>query len=97
KENAQVLGEQLTAGGLRIVSGGTDCHLLLADVSPFGVTGKQAEAFLEEAGITCNKNMIPFDTRKPAETSGIRLGTPALTTRGMTTAEMRRIGDWIIS
>ncbi len=97
KENAQVLCEQLTAGGMRIVSGGTDCHLLLADVSPFGVTGKQAEALLEEAGITCNKNMIPFDTRKPAETSGIRLGTPALTTRGMGTAEMRRIGDWIVS
>lgn len=97
KENAQVLGEQLSAGGMRIVSGGTDCHLLLADVSSFGVTGKQAEAVLEEAGITCNKNMIPFDTRKPAETSGVRLGTPALTTRGMNSEEMRRIGDWIIS
>lgn len=97
KANAQALGEQLTSGGMRIVSGGTDCHLLLADVSVFGATGKQAEIFLEEAGITCNKNMIPFDTRKPTETSGIRLGTPALTTRGMGTAEMRRIGDWIIS
>ncbi len=95
KENAQVLGDELSRAGLRIVSGGTDCHLLLADVSVFNVTGKQAEALLDEAGITCNKNMIPFDALKPAETSGIRLGTPALTTRGMTAEEMRRIGQWI--
>jgi glycine hydroxymethyltransferase len=94
-ENAKVLGDQLLGGGMRLVSGGTDSHLLLVDVSPLGITGKQAEALLEESGITCNKNMIPFDTRKPAETSGIRLGTPALTTRGMGADEMRRIGAWI--
>jgi glycine hydroxymethyltransferase len=95
KKNAQVLAEELVSSGIRIVSGGTDCHLLLADVGTIGVTGKEAEHLLEEAGITCNKNMIPFDTRKPMETSGIRLGTPALTTRGMGTDEMRRIGQWI--
>lgn len=95
KENAQVLGEELVKNGIRIVSGGTDSHLLLADVGTIGVTGKEAEHLLEVAGITCNKNMIPFDTRKPMETSGIRLGTPALTTRGMGTDEMRRIGQWI--
>ena len=97
KANAIALGEELTAGGVRIVSGGTDCHLLLVDVSPMNVTGKQAEHLLEESGITCNKNMIPFDERKPAETSGIRLGTPALTTRAMGTEEMRQIGRWIVS
>ncbi|MCX7624615.1 MAG: serine hydroxymethyltransferase, partial [Candidatus Sumerlaeaceae bacterium] len=81
--NAKVLGEELVRGGLRLVSGGTDCHLLLVDVSPLNITGKQAEQALDEAGITVNKNMIPFDQRKPTETSGIRIGTPALTTRGM--------------
>jgi len=96
KENAQALAEELTRGGVRIVSGGTDCHLMLVDVSAMNVTGKQAEHLLESAGITCNKNMIPFDERKPTETSGIRLGTPALTTRGMGTAEMRRIAAWIV-
>jgi glycine hydroxymethyltransferase len=95
KNNAQVLAEELVKSGIRIVSGGTDCHLLLADVGTIGVTGKEAEHLLEQAGITCNKNMIPFDTRKPMETSGIRLGTPALTTRGMGADEMRRIGGWI--
>lgn len=95
KSNAQVLGEELIKNGIRIVSGGTDCHLLLADVGTIGISGKDAEHLLEEAGITCNKNMIPFDTRKPMETSGIRLGTPALTTRGMGAEEMRKIGDWI--
>jgi glycine hydroxymethyltransferase len=93
--NAKALGEKLVEGGLRLVSGGTDCHLLLVDVSPLGISGKQAETALEEAGITCNKNMIPFDTRKPAEASGIRLGTPALTTRGMGVEQMLAIGDWI--
>jgi glycine hydroxymethyltransferase len=96
-ENARVLGEELVAGGLRLVSGGTDCHLLLVDVSPLGITGKIAEQALDEAGITVNKNMIPFDERKPAETSGIRVGTPALTTRGMGVDEMRQIGKWIVS
>ncbi len=95
-ENAKVLGEEFVRGGLRLVSGGTDCHLLLVDVSALGITGKQAEAALDEAGITVNKNMIPFDERKPAETSGIRVGTPALTTRGMGADEMRRIGQWIV-
>lgn len=95
KENAVVLGEELTKAGVRIVSGGTDCHLLLVDLSPLGISGKQGEAALEAAGITCNKNMIPFDQRKPAETSGIRLGTPALTTRGMGAADMKQIGIWI--
>jgi glycine hydroxymethyltransferase len=94
--NAKILGEELTRGGLRLVSGGTDCHLLLVDVSPLGITGKQAEQALDEAGITVNKNMIPFDERKPAETSGIRVGTPALTTRGMGPEEMRLIGQWIV-
>ena len=93
--NAKVLGEVLVSEGLRLVSGGTDSHLLLVDVSPIGISGKQAETALDEAGITCNKNMIPFDTRKPAESSGIRLGTPALTTRGMGEDEMRLIGKWI--
>jgi glycine hydroxymethyltransferase len=94
-KNAKVLGERLVAEGVRLVSGGTDCHLLLVDVSPLGITGKQAEHALDQAGITCNKNMIPFDTRKPAESSGIRLGTPALTTRGMGQDEMVRIAAWI--
>ena len=96
-ENARVLGERLAAEGMRLVSGGTDSHLLLVDVTPLGISGKQAEAALEEAGITCNKNMIPFDTRKPAESSGIRLGTPALTTRGFGPDEMRTIAGWIAS
>jgi glycine hydroxymethyltransferase len=95
-ENAKALGEELARGGLRLVSGGTDCHLLLVDVTPLGITGKQAESALDEAGITVNKNMIPFDERKPAETSGIRIGTPALTTRGMGTDEMRQIAQWIV-
>jgi glycine hydroxymethyltransferase len=93
--NAKALGEKLVEGGLRLVSGGTDSHLLLVDVSALGLSGRQAEQALEEAGITCNKNMIPFDTRKPAEASGIRLGTPALTTRGMGVEQMLSIGDWI--
>jgi glycine hydroxymethyltransferase len=94
-ENARALGERLASEGMRLVSGGTDSHVLLVDVTPLGISGKQAEAALEEAGITCNKNMIPFDTRKPAESSGIRLGTPALTTRGFGPDEMRTIGAWI--
>ena len=94
-ENARALGERLASEGMRLVSGGTDSHLLLVDVTPLGISGKQAEAALEEAGITCNKNMIPFDTRKPAESSGIRLGTPALTTRGFGPDDMRTIGAWI--
>jgi glycine hydroxymethyltransferase len=93
--NAKTLGEELVRQGLRLVSGGTDTHLLLVDLTAFGVTGAQAQLALEAAGITVNKNMIPFDTRKPMETSGIRIGTPALTTRGMRENEMQAIGEWI--
>lgn len=95
KENAITLAEVLVKNGIRVVSGGTDSHLVLADVGTIGISGAAAEHLLESAGITCNKNMIPFDTRKPMETSGIRLGTPALTTRGLGTDEMRQIGEWI--
>lgn len=95
RKNATRLGEVLTGEGLRLVSGGTDTHLLLVDLTPFGLSGKVAEKALDNAGITCNKNMIPFDQRKPNEASGIRLGTPALTTRGMNEADMERIGKWI--
>ncbi len=93
--NARVLAETLMDEGLRLVSGGTDNHLMLVDLRPLGLTGKRAEALLEEAGITVNKNTIPFDPEKPTVTSGIRIGTPALTTRGMKEEEMRRIGRWI--
>jgi len=93
--NAQALAEALQAGGFRLVSGGTDNHLLLLDVGAMGVTGKEAEKALEKAGITVNKNTIPFDERPPLVASGIRIGTPALTTRGMREDEMRRIGGWI--
>ncbi len=96
-DNAAALAETLLNGGLRLVSGGTDNHLMLADVTPLGLTGAKAEAVLEECGVTVNKNMIPYDQRKPLDPSGIRIGTPALTTRGMGVDEMRRIGDWIVS
>jgi glycine hydroxymethyltransferase len=95
-DNAQVLAEKLSAGGMRLVSGGTDNHLLLVDVTPEGISGNLAEKLLDECGITVNKNMIPFDTRKPFDPSGIRVGTPALTTRGMKADEMRRIGQWML-
>ncbi len=94
-ENAQALGARLQERGLRVVSGGTDNHLLLVDVSVRGVTGKDAANRLQDAGITANKNLIPFDTAKATVTSGIRLGTPALTTRGMGVEEMYQVGDWI--
>lgn len=94
--NARTLAEVLVAGGLRLVSGGTDNHLLLVDVTPLNLTGAGAEEALEKAGITCNKNAIPFDPKPPAVTSGIRLGTPALTTRGMKDAEMRTVGALIL-
>jgi glycine hydroxymethyltransferase len=95
--NAQALAETLSNAGLRLVSGGTDNHLLLVDVflDGKGITGKDAEKALDEVQITVNKNTIPFDTNKPFVASGIRLGTPALTTRGMKEAEMRQIGDMI--
>jgi glycine hydroxymethyltransferase len=91
-ENARVLAETLAEHGLAIVTGGTDSHLLLVDLRPKGVTGKAAEASLERAHITANKNAIPFDPEKPAITSGIRLGSPAATTRGFGTTEFREIG-----
>ena len=94
-DNAQVLAESLLAAGLPLASGGTDNHLMLVDVTAVGLGGKKAEAVLDECGITVNMNMIPFDKRKPMDPSGIRIGTPALTTRGMGTAEMKRIGGWI--
>jgi glycine hydroxymethyltransferase len=93
--NAKVLAETLAEQGFRIVSGGTDNHLMLVDVFSMGVTGKQAEKALEEARITVNKNVIPFDTNPPMTASGIRIGTPAVTTRGLMEPEMRRIGQWI--
>ncbi len=95
-DNAQVLAEVLLAGGAELVSGGTDNHLLLVDVTPLGTTGSEAESVLDCCGITVNKNMIPFDKRKPMDPSGIRIGTPALSTRGMGTEEMRKIGGWIL-
>jgi glycine hydroxymethyltransferase len=95
-DNAHTLSEVLLAGGVQLVSGGTDNHLLLADVTPLGLTGAVAERALGHAGITVNKNMIPFDRRKPMDPSGIRMGTPALTTRGMGSAEMQTIGRWIL-
>ena len=94
--NAKVLGEALAAGGVTLVSGGTDNHLLLCDVTTVGTTGKIAEKALDAAGITANKNMIPFDPRKPMDPSGVRFGTAALTTRGMKEDEMRRVGRWIL-
>ncbi|EYD70211.1 glycine hydroxymethyltransferase [Fusobacterium necrophorum subsp. funduliforme B35] len=95
-KNAKVMAEELVSGGLRIVSGGTDNHLMLVDLRSKGVTGKVTEKILEEAGITCNKNAIPNDPEKPFITSGIRLGTPAITTRGMKEEEARQIAKMII-
>ena len=93
--NARTVAFELGRLGFRVVSGGTDNHLLLVDVASRGVTGKIAEQALDAAGITVNKNMIPFDTRPPLDPSGIRIGTPALTTRGMHEAEMRTVAGWI--
>ncbi len=94
--NAQTLADQLMKGGLDIVTGGTDTHLMLVDLRPKGVKGNATEKALGRAHITCNKNGIPFDTEKPTITSGVRLGTPAGTTRGFAEAEFRQIGSWII-
>ncbi|BDW84775.1 serine hydroxymethyltransferase [Roseicyclus marinus] len=93
--NAQALADQLMKGGLDIVTGGTDTHLMLVDLRPKGVKGNATEQALGRAHITCNKNGIPFDTEKPTITSGIRLGSPAGTTRGFGEVEFRQIGDWI--
>ena len=95
-DNAKVLAETLVEGGLDIVTGGTDCHLMLVDLRPKNVTGKAAEASLERAHMTANKNAIPFDPAKPAVTSGIRLGTPAATTRGFGPDEFRMVGRFIV-
>ena len=95
-DNARTLAAALASGGVKLVSGGTDNHLMLVDVTPLGIGGKLAEEVLDRCGITCNKNMIPFDERKPMDPSGIRLGTPALTTRGMGPAEMKQIAAWIL-
>ena len=95
-ENAKALADALAAGGVRLVSGGTDNHLMLVDVTPLGIGGKTAEQVLDRCGITCNKNMIPFDERKPVDPSGIRLGTPALTTRGLGASEMKQVAAWIL-
>ncbi|MDR3515451.1 MAG: serine hydroxymethyltransferase [Azospirillaceae bacterium] len=94
--NARVLAERLATGGLDIVSGGTDSHVVLVDLRPKRLTGKVAEASLERAGMTCNKNGVPFDPEKPTVTSGVRLGTPAATTRGFGTAAFALVGDLIV-
>ena len=94
--NAKALGEVLVAGGVDLVSGGTDNHLVLVDLRPKGLKGNQVEHALERAGITCNKNGIPFDDEKPTVTSGVRLGTPAGTTRGFGEAEFRQVGELIL-
>ncbi|HKI51080.1 MAG TPA: serine hydroxymethyltransferase [Geothermobacteraceae bacterium] len=93
--NAQALAQTLVEEGFKLVSGGTDNHLMLLDFTGTELTGKVAEAVLEEAGITVNKNAVPFDTRSPFVTSGIRIGTPASTTRGLKEAEMQQVGRWI--
>src|SRR6202161_569306 len=93
--NAKVLAQTLAEAGFRIISGGTDTHLMLVDVFSKGMFGSEAEKALDQAGITVNKNAIPFDTNPPLKPSGIRIGTPALTTRGMKEAEMRQVGHWI--
>jgi glycine hydroxymethyltransferase len=94
-KNARALAEALMARGFRLVSGGTDTHLILVDLTTRNVTGKDAQETLDRAWITVNKNGIPFDTKGPMVTSGIRIGTPAVTTRGMKEPEMARIADFI--
>jgi glycine hydroxymethyltransferase len=93
--NARVLASELQRYGMRVVSGGTDNHIVLVDVSPQGISGKDAEQALWSAGISVNRNTIPFDSKPPAITSGIRMGTPAVTTRGFGTEEMKRIASFI--
>jgi glycine hydroxymethyltransferase len=95
KLNAKVFEKEFVNRGYKLCFGGTDNHLLLMDVTPKGVSGKEAQIALDKAGITCNKNMIPDDPRKPMDPSGIRIGTPAITTRGMKEAEMQKIAHWI--
>ena len=95
-DNAKVLAATLNGGELDIVTGGTDTHVVLVDLRPMGLTGKDAEAAMERAGLTCNKNAVPFDSEKPTITSGVRLGTPAATSRGFGQAEFKRVGELII-
>lgn len=95
-DNARILAETLKSGGLDIVSGGTDCHMVLVDLRPKGLTGRDAEISLERAHLTCNKNAVPNDPQKPMVTSGIRLGSPAATTRGFGIAEFRQVGEMIL-
>jgi glycine hydroxymethyltransferase len=95
KANVQAMVKALQAGGIRIVSGGSDNHLCLVDLRPLGLTGADAEHALDAVGLTCNKNMVPYDTQPPTKTSGLRLGSPAGTTRGFTEAEFAQIGTWI--
>lgn len=94
-KNARTLANTLMENGIRLVSGGTDNHLMLLDLTSLGISGKEAQIILDRANIHTNKNMIPYDPRTPFDPSGIRLGTPALTTRGMKEGEMKIIGKWI--
>jgi glycine hydroxymethyltransferase len=94
-KNAKTLAQKLSSHGYNLISGGTDNHLMLVDLRNKGVTGKEAESALEQSGITVNKNAVPFDDKPPLVTSGIRIGTPAITTRGMRETEMEMIGDLI--
>jgi glycine hydroxymethyltransferase len=94
--NAKALAAPILSGGYKLVSGGTDNHLMLVDLTPKGLTGKAAEAALSRAHITCNKNGVPFDPQKPTVTSGIRLGSPAATSRGFGVAEFRKVGELIV-
>ena len=96
-KNSKFLAEEMKIKGYDLVSGGTDTHLVLIDLSNKNITGKLAEKKLEEAGITANKNMVPFDEKSPLVTSGIRIGTPAVTTRGMGVEEMKKIANFIDS
>src|SRR6056297_2202425 len=95
-KNAQTLAAHLMENDIELVSNGTDNHMMLVDLTSLGITGKKAESVLEQAGITVNKNTIPFETQSPFVTSGIRIGTPAVTTRGMKADEMHTIGDFIV-
>jgi glycine hydroxymethyltransferase len=95
-DNSRALADRLAENGLAIVSGGTDCHLSLVDLRPKGVSGKAAERTLEQAGMTCNKNAIPYDPAKPMITSGVRVGSPAATTRGFGPAEFRQVADLMV-
>jgi glycine hydroxymethyltransferase len=90
--NAQAMGEELQRSGVRLVAGGTDTHLLLVDLSPKNLTGKAVETYLDEIAVTVNKNAIPFDTQKPMVTSGIRIGSPAITSRGFDETHAREVG-----